>query len=324
MTRRRVLRSWLTASVLAVSSAAGVFVTSLPARAAEAIPDPVVTVYPDRFVTPWGGTTVYARPKQLIKFVLADPNDTHHTVTIDPADCGGRPASLCEQRFDVDDRSRGVEYYWSQEGDHHFFDRYAREEGRPPMTGLMVVTNSPPPVQPVTTTSTSTTTTMAPTTTTTMAPTTTTTAPTSIRPMVVSDPPTTTTTRAANPATAPTPAPAPASKSSDKDKDKAKKAASPSTPTTAAPAPDGTMPPDSVFDPSALTPAPTLIPAPDGSNGDEAALDALTAASLLDQQKDNDDSSSQLLLMAFGALVLMLMVGGGWAWFTRASRYDPA
>ena len=320
MARRRVLRSWVTASVLAVSSAAGVFVTSLPARAAAAIPDPVVTVYPDRFVTPWGGTTVYARPKQLIKFVLADANDTHHTVTIEPVDCGGHASSLCEQRFDVDDRSRGVEYFWSQEGDHHFFDRYAREEGRPPMTGLMVVTNSPPPVQPVTTTSSSTTTTMA-TTTTTMGPTTTTTAPTSIRPMLVPDPaPTTTTTRAANPAVSPTPAPA--SKSNDKDS-KAKKAASPSTPTTAAPAPDGTMPPDSVFDPAALTPAPTLMPAPDGSHGDEAAIDASEAASLLDPQQADDDGS-KLLLLAFGALALMLMVGGGWAWFTRASRYDPA
>ena len=280
--------------------------------------DAYFQVAPDGPITP--PTLVYAKPYQSIVFHLANPQNTHRSVTVDPADCVVDQVELCDKAFDDpnmrydDPNNHTVKFRWETEGEYDFFDHYS------PATGRFIISSADQTVQPAPPAPT-TTTTMA-TTTTTMAPTTTTTAPTSIRPMLVPDPaPTTTTTRAANPAAAPSPAPA--SKTNDGGKDKAKKASSPSTPTTAAPAPDGTMPPDSVFDPAALTPAPTLIPAPDGSNGDQAAIDALAAASLLDQQKDGDDGS-KLLLMAFGALVLMLMVGGGWAWFTRASRYDPA
>ena len=310
--------------MLLFSSMAAVFASPAPAGAADSADpasyDVVVQVFADRFVP----ETIVVAPEKSILFQLQPGVSPHRTVTIEPADCTASPrfaSVMCEQSWE-NPNDHVVNYRWSKANEGreiHFYDRFAREAGIE-ITGKFAVTSSSQTVPPPTTSST-TTTTMAPTTTTTMGPTTTTTAPTSIRPMLVSDPPpTTTTTRAANPATSPTPAPA--SKSSDKD-GKAKKAASPSTPTTAAPAPDGTMPPDSVFDPAALTPSPTLMPGPDGSNGDEAAIDASAAASLLDSQKDGDNGS-RLLLMAFGALGLMLLVGGGWAWFTRASRYDPA
>lgn len=319
------MRSWLAATLLSLSGAAGIFVAA-PAIGAAASPDCVpertVTVYETEFRP----ASVWAKKQEFICFVLGPGVGTHHTVTLESDDCNTRFTALCEQRFDDPPRA-SLAFRFSEYNEYSYFDRYTRDEQRPDMKGLMIVSPGdqtvPPATSPTSTSSTTTTTVPAPTTTTTAPTTTTTTAPTSIRPMLVSDPPpTTTTTRAANPAMAPTPAPA--GKSSDKDKDgKAKKAASPSTPTTAAPAPDGTMPPESVFDPAALTPSPTLTPGPDGSNGDEAAIDASAAASLLDPQKDGDDGS-KLLLMAFGALALMLLVGGGWAWFTRASRYDPA
>ena len=315
------MRSWLAATLLSLSGAAGIFVAAPPIGAAAApdcVPERTVTVYETEFKP----ASVWAKKQEFICFVLGPGVGTHHTVTLESDDCNTRFTSLCEQRFDDPPRA-SLAFRFSEYNEYSYFDRYVRDEHRPDMKGLMVVSPADQTVPPATPTSTSsTTTTTAPASTpTTAGPTTTTTAPTSIRPMLVPDPaPTTTTTRAANPAASPTPAPA--SKSNDKDS-KAKKAASPSTPTTAAPAPDGTMPPDSVFDPAALTPAPTLMPAPDGSHGDEAAIDASEAASLLDPQQADDDGS-KLLLLAFGALALMLMVGGGWAWFTRASRYDPA
>jgi hypothetical protein len=297
---------------------------SAPAGAADSADpanyDVVVQVFADRFVP----ETIVVAPEKSILFQLQPGVSPHRTVTIEAADCTASPrfaAVVCEQSWQ-NPNDRVVNYRWSKSNEGreiHFYDRFAREAGIE-ITGKFAVTSSSQTVPPPTTSTTATT--MAPTTTTTMAPTTTTTAPASIRPMLVPDPaPTPTTTRAANPA--PAPATSPANKSNDNKDSKAKKASSPSTPTTAAPAPDGTMPPDSVFDPAALTPAPTLMPAPDGSNGDEAAIDASAAASLLDQPNGGDDGS-KLLLMAFGALVVMLMVGGGWAWFTRASRYDPA
>lgn len=321
MARRKVMRSWLAATLLSLSGAAGIFVAAPPigaAAAPECVPERTVTVYETEFKP----ASVWAKKQEFICFVLGPGVGMHHTVTLESDDCNTRFTSLCEQRFDDPPRA-SLAFRFSEYNEYSYFDRYVRDEHRPDMKGLMVVSPADQTVPPATspTSTSSTTTTTAPASTpTTAGPTTTTTAPTSIRPMLVPDPaPTTTTTRAANPAATPTPAPA----SKSNDKDKAKKASSPSTPTTVAPAPDGTMPPDSVFDPAALTPAPTLVPAPDGSNGDEAAIDAAAAASLLDQQKDNDDGS-KLLLLAFGALALMLMVGGGWAWFTRASRYDPA
>jgi len=325
LARRNSLCSWLTASVLMFSGMAGMLWPS-PAGAADEV---VVWVHPTFFEmekspNPSQPNIVYAKPYQTIIFRLVDPTDRHHSVTVDPAECTGKPSVLCDRAFDDpnvkhDEANNPViTYSWSKEKDYPFSDRYAPESGRE-MTGIFRVSSAPPTVQPAPPAPT-TTTTMAPATTTTMAPTTTTTAPTSIRPLLISDsPPTTATTRAANPVTSPTTAPA----GKSNDKDKVKKAASPSTPTTAAPGPDGTMPPDSVFDPAALTPAPTLMPAPEGDSGDEAAIDASAAASLLDPEKSGDDGS-KLMLTALGGLAVLLLLGGGWGWFNRASQYDPA
>ena len=321
MARRKVLRSWLTATVLVLSGTAAVSVAPSPAGAAD--PDVTVKVYATYFQAPDGTTNpakIYAKPEQRIVFQLVDPADTRHTVTLDPGACENRPTRLCEQRFD-DPRDPVVDFRFSTEKEYGFYDRYADDAGRQ-MRGVFVITSAPATVPPPTTSTTvpSTTSTTAPTTTTT-SPTTTTTAPTSIHPFLIPDPTTTTTTAVATTGPPP-PTTAPANK--DNGKDKGKKAASPSTPTTAAPAPPNAMPPDSVFDPAALTPGPTVLPAPDGSNSeDEAALDASAAASLLDPQKAGDDGG-KLLLMAFGALAMLLLLCGGWAWFTRSSQYDPA
>ena len=197
---------------------------------------------------------------------------------------------------------------------------------RGPFSGTLTVTetSSTSPSTPTT----STTATTAPPSTVTTAPTTTTSAPTAIKPQLVSDPPSTTTTTAApTPPTtakiASAPPPTPAPKKDNKDKDKAK-SKPPSTETTAttAPAPPDTAWIDSLLGEAALTPSPAMPDQPAGDSEDEAAIDAAQAASLLDKPAPDDDN--KLLLIALGAIAAVLLSGGFWAWFTRASRYDPA
>jgi cell division septation protein DedD len=313
-----------------LSSMAGVLIAPSPAGAAGEV---TVWVHATYFEAPDGSTapaTVHALPNQEIVFRLVNPSDRHHTVTIEPADCAGRPASLCDKTFDdprLDPNNPTVKWRWS-EGEYRFYDRYASGAGRPPMTGRFIISSSKPTVPPSTTTSSTvpptTPTTAAPVTTTTTAPTTSTTAPTSVRPFLVPDPaPTTSTTVAANRSAPPTTAPAPNKDSKGKEKGKTK-AASTETPTTAAPAPPEAPPLDFIFDPASLTPGPTLMPEnPGPDSADEAAIDASAAASLLDPQK-SDDGGDRLMLIALGALAVVMLVGGGWAWFNRASRYDPA
>ena len=184
---------------------------------------------------------------------------------------------------------------------------------------------------PATTTTTapaSTTSTTHPTTSTTFQ-TTTTTAPTQLRPFVIQDPgPTTSTMAPAAPVTVTntggTPAP---TAGKDKDKDKGKgakvKSAAVETTTTAAPAPSDALPPESVFDPAALTPGPIELPDASGdpADGDEVDLESAAVMNLLDADEAEDHRP---LLLAFGALAFLLFVGGVWGWFHRASRYDPA
>jgi hypothetical protein len=186
--------------------------------------------------------------------------------------------------------------------------------------------------QPTTTTGPPTTTTTAPTTTsttlatttTTWSDTTTTTAPTAIRPFVIPDPGPTTSTTAAAPVTVPTGGTTASTANKDKDKGKGKaKAAGAETPTTAAPAPPDALPPDSVFDPAALTPGPVLIPDTPGdpASGDGVNLESSAVMNLLDREEPADHTP---MLLALGALAFLLSVGGVWTWFHRASRYDPA
>ena len=306
-----------------LSSMAGAVMSPAPAGAAEPVVyDIVVKVYEDRFEP----DTIVAAPEKKILFELQPGVSTHHTVTIERDDCRTH-WRLCEQTWE-NPHDPVVDYRWSKENEGReirFYDRFAREASPPrEMGGRFVVTSSSHTVPPSTTTSSTVppTTSTTVVTTTTSAPTTTTTAPTAVRPFLIPDPAPTTTTTVASNRTAP---PTTSRANKDKDKDKGKgKAASPETPTTVTPAPPDTMPPDFIFDPAALTPGPTLMP--DGSatdSGDEAAINASAAASLLDPQK-SDDGGGRLMLIAIGALVAVLFVGGGGAWFTRASRYDPA
>lgn len=316
----------MAASLLASSVAAGVFVSPAPAGAADLVPDHVVMVYETSF----DPATVYARPGETIEFKLADGVSAHHTVTLEKGSCGGRPDRLCERTFDDPNNPPPVVFRFSDIEEYPFYDRYAREERGVEMTGKFVISDSPAPIPPSSTTTTvppSTTTTTRPVTTTTMAPTTTTTAPSTIHPFLIPDAPSTTSTTAApSPAPATNGAHAPAaSKDKGKSTDKGKvKAASTETPTTASPAPPQ-IPTDVIFDPASLTPGPTMVPeTPTGpDDGDEAALDAATVVSLLDQvDKSRDDNT--LMLLAVGTLALLLLAGGIWGWHNRASRYDPA
>jgi predicted ribosomally synthesized peptide with SipW-like signal peptide len=311
LTRRKVLRSWLTATLLVLAGTTGVLVASPSAEAADRI---VVYVRDDGF----SQTDIHAIKGDELIFQLDDAAMKEHRLAWE--------AGYVGFQFSRQNRRTYVRYGPLNPGTLHFYDSSQLQGPGPhppgPFSGTLTVHEAAPPPTTTSSSSTSTTVTTQPTTTTTQAPTTSTTAPTSVRPFLVPDPaPTTTTTVAANLPTPPTTA-APATK--DKAKDKSKdKTASPSTPTTAAPAPPDTMPPDFIFDPAALTPSPTLTPdAPPTDSGDEAALNASAAANLLDNQKSDD--KKLLLLMALAALALMLLVGGTWAWFTRSSQYDPA
>jgi hypothetical protein len=89
------------------------------------------------------------------------------------------------------------------------------------------------------------------------------------------------------------------------------------------PAPTDAQPPDSLFDPAALTPGPIELPAAHGdpADGDDVNLESAAVVNLLDPE---DAADHRLLLLAFGALAFLLLVGGLWHWFHRASAYDPA
>lgn len=216
-----------------------------------------------------------------------------------------------------------------------FYDR-KRLPGRGPhppgpFSGSLTVSKAnatPPPPAP---SPTSTTVTSEPPTTVTTAPTTTTSAPTSVRPQFVPEPPSTTTTVAAPaPPTTTTHAgtapPAPNGKKDDKDRDKEKLKSKPApvdTSTTTAPAPSDTAWIDFILAPEALTPTPTPLPDQPAGSEDEVAIDAARAASLLDRPASESDDNTVLLLV-LAAVAGVLLSGGFWAWFTRASRYDPA
>lgn len=340
MARRNLLRTFLSASLLVGSVAAGVLAAPAPAGAADFVPDHVVYVHETYFESAWGGapgepTKVYAHPQETIEFKLVDGVGPHHAVKLD-IDCDGRLQGQCERAFDDPNAptDHPVVFRFFGTGSVPFYDRYAKDEHNFDMGGLFVIQDEPlpAPTTPTTTTTTlgpTTTTTARPgTTTTTRAQTTTTTAPTAIHPQLVSDPPPSTTTTAA-------PAPAhtnnaPVVPAANKDKDKGKnndkgkvKAAGTETPTTASLAP--VLPTDVVFDAATLTPGPaTLSDAPDGGNGDEVAIDAAPVVGLLDHVEKAGDEGDHLLLLALGALTCLLLACGIWGWHNRASRYDPA
>lgn len=333
------MRLLLSASLMIGSIAAGGLAAPTSAGAATFVPDHVVWVHPTYFEGPWGGqtgqsTTIYARPGETIEFKLADPNDTHHTVTLENGSCDNRPDRLCERAFDI---NPPVIFRFSSLEEYPFYDRYAREEGRPEMVGKFVISDSPPPVPPSTTSTTappSTTTTTGPPTTTeppttaTTAPSTTTTAPTQVRPFLIPDPPSTTSTVPA-PVSVTTggaaPAPTP-NKDKDQDKSKAKgKAAGAATPTTVAPVAPDALPPDAVFDPTTLTPSPEAMPGGAGAPGPaDVNLESSAVMNLLDGEAVEEPTDYWPMLLALGGLALVLSIGGVCIWFGRPSRYDPA
>ena len=341
MARRNPLRLLVSASLMVGSVAASVYAAPTSADAAQFVPDHVVVVHPTHFEGPWGGrpgvpTTVYARPGETIEFKLADPGDTHHTVTLENRTCDGR---RCEGAFDV---NPPVIFRFLPLGEYPFYDRYAREEARPELTGKFVISDSPPPVPPSTTTTTvpaSTTTTTRPSTSTTGPPTTvttapqtsTTTAPQQVRPFLISDPPSTTSTMAPPVSVSPndvTPAPTITSAGKGKGKDdKAKgKAAGTETPTTVTPVAPDAFPPGTVFDPSSLTPSPEAMPGVPGDPGpDDGNLESAALVDLLDGVEDEGKPTDYWpMLLALGGLALVLSIGGVCIWFGRPSRFDPA
>ncbi len=340
MTRRNLLRSWLAATLMTASGAAGVLaVSQTPAGAAEF----EVSVSEQGFA-PSDATVA---PNTLIVFRLAAGATTRHTITTDRFDlpfdqkqCYKGPRTLCIPVGRV-----GFEYY----------DRYAREAGVDHRGVIRVVgqpttppsTQPPPPTTTSTTAPAPTTTTRppaptttsrppAPTTTTTQPattstqpappPTTTaTTAPSSIRPFLVDSGPTTT-APPVNPAGSGGNGAGATTSTADKDKDKGKNKGkgvevdSPATPTTAAPAP----PEAPLIDPASLVPGPVTLPDsepdPDDMNFDLAALTDL----LNPQPADEDGTDPALMLIALGGGLACLLAGGVWRWYHRASRYDPA
>jgi hypothetical protein len=333
---------WLTASVLFVSSATvGLLTAQTPAWAA----DPIQIRVTEAGFSP---NDVPARVGDYLIFTLDQAASIDHPVSWDDNSIcpplAGVEEGPCwpELRFNDENQKCSWRNYVlprtrcilvRKPGEAFYYDKYLSRpspnhyHGMVRVAGVSTTTSTVPPTSSTTVVPPSTTTTTLPPTTATTAPTTTTTAPTSIRPLLVSDPPPTTTTTAA-PTPAPTAAPTKngGASASNAGKDKGKgKSPSPATPTTAAPAPPDTLPSDLIFDPSSLTPGPTMMPpttaGPDAA--DEAALDASAVASLLDPQK-SDDGRGRLMLLSLGVLALLLVAAGVWAWLNRASRYDPA
>jgi hypothetical protein len=114
-------------------------------------------------------------------------------------------------------------------------------------------------------------------------------------------------------------------KDKGKDKGKAKaKASDTESPTTVAPVTPDVLTPDTVFDPSTLTPGPGLAPdAPEAPRVDDVNLESAGILNLLDGEED-DPADYGPLLLALGALALVLSIGGLCIWFGHHSRYDPA
>ena len=342
MSRRNLLRSWLTAalSIAAVLAVALLGVRPVPAGAA-APRGHFVSVSDAGFGPP---IVSDANVGDVLIFHL-NQTDDQHTVTFEAvSSCPGeRGAVPCwpELRFDTDtancDTEFGTPASWRclevrEPGvTVRFYDALHKANiGEVRVLGQPTTTTGPG--TPTTTAPTTTTTTLPSTTTTTWSQTTTTTAPTQIRPFVVPDPPSTTSTMApAAPATVTsnggTPAPSP---NKDKDKnnegrDKGKsKGAAAETPPPLTPAPSDALPPDSVFDPAALTPGPIEVPDASGDPADGDAVDLESAAIMNLLERSDEPADRRPLLLALGALAFLLALGGIWRWFTRPSRYDPA
>jgi hypothetical protein len=335
LARQYFLRSWLAAalSVMAIALAGPLTMGPTPAGAAEQ--RFFVIMVSDAGFDP--SVVADVNVGDVLIFTLDNTTDQHKVIFEDNSVCpGSRGAVPCwpELRFDDADTAN----CWNGQ----FFERDSRcmivqdpgktvryHDGFKDSNGgeIRVLGQATTTTGPATTTSTApaTTTTPPPTTATTGAQTTSTTAPTAIRPFVIPDPPATSTTARPAPVAVTNNGGTTASANKDKDKDKGKaktKAAGTETPTTASPTLPDAMPPDTVFDPAALTPGPVLVPAvPGGPDADDVNLESAAVMNLLDRDEPADDRP---MLLALAALAFLLSVGGAWAWLHRASRYDPA
>jgi len=313
MARRNLWRSLATASVLLVSSAGAGLVTA-PAAGATQANIWTVTVRDDGF----SQQNLVVRKDDVLIFQL-QPHPVHaHVLTWEEGgltwDFSRRPWAKYGGPFG----ETGVTL--------HFYDseEISGYDPASPFAGTLTISDTPPP--PPTTT-----TTVAPPVTTTTAPrpTTTTTAPPAtptdgaIHPLLVSNPDATTTTWAPVAlkvtSTASQAPPPPTTATTVKDKSKAKDV--PATTTATAPP----APPAGLFDTSTLTPsAPPADPEPAvvTNVANSANIDAALAGILHPDKPSGSDWP--WLLLACGGFAALLLVGGGWAWFHRSSRYFPA
>jgi len=327
MAYRNVVRSWLAASVLALTATAPLLAAQAPAAAADSV-EFVVTVRDDGF----SQQTIDARVGDMLTFQLDSAAVNPHTLAWDQG----------QVTFDFDrsqehGTSRTYGPLKQQPGGGvatlHFYDarQVAGYQAGGPFTGVLTVRPTTTSTTASSTSTSSTSTTLPPssaTTTTTVAPTTTTSAPSSVRPFLIPDPaPTTTTTVVANPVVGAGATKNGGTTASTANKDKGKvKAAATETSATTAPAP--VMPPDSVFDPGVLTPGPTTLPEPVSASdqADEESLNAASVLDLLDAGKPASDNTGTdlVLILAVGALGLLAVIGGCLWWGHRATRWDPA
>lgn len=321
MARRNLLRSWLAASLLALTGAAGAMAAvAVPASPAGAVDNNYVDV--TVLETAFNPATVYARPGDIVRFTLGTGVSTQHTVTLEAGSCNGRPNQLCERTFD--DTHRTVMFRFSSSDTYPYFDRIARDAGNNDMRGTIVITDQPP----VTSNTTPPTTAPRATTTTTAAPTATT-EPGSIHPFLVNDPPqesTTTTTAPAHLSVVTIPAPPAktgtgAAAAADSGKGKAK-AAPGSTTTTTAPA--AAVPDPSILVPASLLPTPDSPPPAVSSDSNTPVDDVTSAAADLLHNDGSDDGTHLLLIIAIAALTVFLLGAGTIGWYRRSSRYFPA
>jgi hypothetical protein len=337
--RQNLLRSWLAASLSVVVAVAAGLLTVRPGAVGAAERWGFEIFVNDAGFSPPVVSDVNVGDVLIFKLYKTTNN---HTVTFeDNSVCPGNPGAVpCwpELRFYEDqpgqscDNGRFVVPGWRCMIVQEPGKTVRYHDAKNPANGgeirvLGQPTTTTGPGTPTTTAPTATTTTLPSTTTTTWSQSTTTSAPTAIRPFVIPDPPPTTSTMAPPASmvtnkggtTAPT-----ANKDKGKDNGKAKpKAAGTETPTTASLTPPDAMPPDSVFDPAALTPGPVLVPdTPGNADGrDEVDLESAAVMNLLDHDEATDQRP---LLLALAALAFLLTVGGLWHWLHRASRYDPA
>jgi plastocyanin len=316
-----------TASLVLVSTAAAGLVA---APAANADNNYVIVKVSDAGFDP---ATVNVKVGDPVIFVLQNGASDHHTITSDDGgSCPERPGAPCWPETAFDDghpctyrnfQLPGVRCLTLMApGNFPYYDRYARDAGVDLHGAILVA----PTVTPTTTTTVvppSTTTTAPRPTTTTTAPRTTTTTGGAIQPLMVSSPtPSTATTWApvALKVTSTAGQAPPPPTTATTVKAKAAKVGPATTTTTAPPAP-----PAGLFDTSTLTPAaPTPDPAPAAITGLDNSVDVQSALAGILHPDKPAGSDAPWLLLACGGFAALLLVGGGWAWFHRSSRYFPA